>query len=204
MIFTVNQESQGSYKEKGSRFESRLLPFSDPSQLEAIIKSSKKANLKSRHHCFAYQIGFSKEQFRMTDDGEPSGTAGKPLYGQLVKQNISDALLLCVRFFGGTKLGVPGLIHAYRSSAEQAIKNATLLKKYETQRWSLSCGYDGVDRIMNYLSKERLHIDVQQFLETCTLELVIKEEDCNQHLSALRKLASINLKCLNEKEPFIF
>ena len=125
---TIKSPAEGIYKEKGSRFVSIAIPVSDQEEIKPIIDKIKKHH-EARHHCFAYMIGHERKIWRINDDGEPSGTAGRPILGQINSFELTNILIVISRYFGGTLLGVSGLINAYRSAAASAILNAELLEK---------------------------------------------------------------------------
>ncbi|HOI47993.1 MAG TPA: YigZ family protein, partial [Prolixibacteraceae bacterium] len=121
---TVSAPSEGLFKDKGSRFISYLYPVTTEEEIKEIIQQVKKAHHSARHHCYAWRLGRENIRFRANDDGEPSSTAGKPILGQLTSFELTNVLLVVVRYFGGTLLGTSGLINAYREAASEAIRNA--------------------------------------------------------------------------------
>jgi len=126
---TIEESSEGLYKDKGSKFISYAFHVVDVDQVKEIIQQIKKEHFSARHHCYAYRLGFSGEHYRVNDDGEPSGTAGKPIYGQLLSHELTNVLIIVVRYFGGTLLGVSGLINAYKSAALDVIVNSNIVLK---------------------------------------------------------------------------
>lgn len=124
---SIAAPSEGLYKEKGSKFMAFAYPVEEEEQAKEIIADLKKEYFDARHHCYAYRIGHTGDQWRMNDDGEPSSTAGRPIFGQLLSNELSDILVVVVRYFGGIKLGVPGLIRAYKSATADAIANAEIV-----------------------------------------------------------------------------
>ena len=126
---TIEQEGFAEYKERGSRFLAYSFPFDDAQKLKGIIQKLKKEHTKAVHFCFAYKIGIDGNKFRSTDDGEPSGSAGKPILGQIESKELTDVLLVVVRYFGGSLLGVSGLINAYKSAAAMALQVIPIVRK---------------------------------------------------------------------------
>ena len=126
---TIEQEGFAEYKERGSRFLAYSFPFDDAQKLKGIIQKFKNEHPKAVHFCFAYKIGIDGNKFRSTDDGEPSGSAGKPILGQIESKELTDVLLVVVRYFGGSLLGVSGLINAYKSAAAMALQVIPIVRK---------------------------------------------------------------------------
>ncbi|MFZ1704225.1 MAG: YigZ family protein [Saprospiraceae bacterium] len=122
--FTIENTSVGEFKDKGSKFLAYVFPFGDESELPIYLAQVKDEHPKARHYCYAYKLGIDGDLFRMNDDGEPSGTAGKPIYGQILSFELSDVLVIVVRYFGGTKLGASGLIQAYKKTTSDALHRA--------------------------------------------------------------------------------
>ena len=126
---TVNAIAEGLYKEKGSRFISFIYPVKSEEEIKDIVAGLKTKYYDARHHCYAYCLGANRERFRANDDGEPSSTAGKPILGQIVSNDLSNVLIVVIRYFGGIKLGVSGLIQAYKEAASDAINNAEIVER---------------------------------------------------------------------------
>ncbi|MBK8632856.1 MAG: YigZ family protein [Saprospiraceae bacterium] len=161
--FTIEGVAQGEYKEKGSKFIAYAYPFDDSHQLSEIIKKLKSEHPKARHHCFAYQIGLDGEEHRAFDDGEPSGTAGKPILGQIKSKGVTNVLIVVVRYFGGTKLGASGLIQAYKLAAQEALENTLFVEKFVSTQYLLEAGYDKMGFLLNVLKKLDLDIVEKNF-----------------------------------------
>lgn len=148
---SISAPSQGIYKEKGSKFLAFAYPVESEEEIKATVGRLRKEYHDARHHCYAYRLGADGSAWRYNDDGEPSSTAGKPIYGQLLSNGLSDILIVVVRYFGGIKLGVPGLIKAYRSAAADAIANSRTVEKTASSLFSVTFGYAGTDRVMRIL-----------------------------------------------------
>ena len=126
---TIAEPSQGSFRDKGSKFLAFAFPAASEQEVKQHLEALRKQYYDATHHCYAYVLGFDKSAYRFNDDGEPSGTAGRPIYGQLLSADLTNTLMVVVRYYGGTNLGVPGLIHAYKTAALEAINHATILNK---------------------------------------------------------------------------
>lgn len=174
---SIKSLSEGLFKDKGSKFFSFAYPIETEEQVKLIIKELKKKYHDARHHCFAYRIGPTENIFRVNDDGEPSGTAGKPIYGQILSNNLSDILIVVVRYFGGTLLGASGLINAYKLSALEAIKNAEIIEKVVKQQLEIQFSYEIMSMVMRIIKEENLEILNQELTNNCKIVLNIREND---------------------------
>ena len=165
---TIAQPSEGIYKEKGSKFIGFAFPISSETEFKQHIKEIKEQHPDSGHFCYGFCLGINRESYRYSDDGEPSGTAGKPIYGQILSNDLTNICIIVIRYFGGTKLGVSGLINAYRAAAADAISNNTIIEKELSCSIQISYNYDDtniIDRALKDL--EGKFID-QNFTEKCT------------------------------------
>lgn len=167
---TIERESEGVYKESGSRFLSLCYPVSNVESAMEIIAGLKKKYHDATHHCYAYRIGKNGETYRINDDGEPSSTAGRPIYNEILSAGVSDILVVVVRWFGGVKLGVPGLIRAYKSAAKEAIANATKKVKTATLQIKITFEYQDTEVIMKALKRLGGEIVKKSFESQCMIE----------------------------------
>lgn len=148
---SISKASEGLFKDNGSKFLSFAYPVENEEEIKMILDSIRKEYFNARHHCYAYRLGYKGDIWRINDDGEPSSTAGKPIYGQILSNNLSDILIVVVRYFGGIKLGVPGLIRAYKSSAADAIANAHIIEKIASEKYSIQYDYLQMNDVMKLL-----------------------------------------------------
>ncbi len=148
---TIESPAQGIYKEKGSKFLSYCYPVKTGTEVKQHIESLKKEYFDARHHCYAYVLGYDKSAWRSNDDGEPSGTAGRPIYGQLQSFDLTNTLVVVVRYFGGIKLGVSGLINAYKSAARDAIEKSTIVERTINEIYRLEFPYSMINDAMKLL-----------------------------------------------------
>lgn len=172
---SISKPSTGIYKELGSKFLSFAYPINSEDEIKDILASIRKRYFDARHHCYAYRIGRDGELWRANDDGEPSSTGGKPILGQLLSNELSDVLIVVVRYFGGTKLGVPGLIRAYRSAAADAITNSEIIDKTLMRLLTISFDYIQMNDIMRIIRDLQAEIIEQQFDNLCQVKLRIRE-----------------------------
>ncbi|MBI2257999.1 MAG: YigZ family protein [Flavobacteriia bacterium] len=153
LYYTVEKQTTGIYKEKGSKFYSYLFPIINEIDVNPILSKLKKEHPQARHFCYAWKIGFEKGKHRINDDGEPSGTAGNPIFNQILSQKLSNVLIVVVRYFGGTLLGKSGLISAYKTSAKEAVKNAKKVLLEERIALRFDFDYHLLNEVMKILKK---------------------------------------------------
>lgn len=188
--------SEGLYKEKGSKFFAYAFSANDENDIKEHLEFVKKQHPKARHHCYAYRLGMDKHNFRANDDGEPSGTAGKPILGQIDSHGLTNTLIVVVRYFGGTKLGVPGLIHAYKQSSIDALAEAEIITKTVELNYQLSFEYDKMSDVMNGLKKCATNITKQEFTDKGYVNISIPKSEVDSSL--LRLKAAIFKMSTNE------
>lgn len=174
---TIEDRAGGVYKEKGSKFISLAFPVTTQEEIKEIVKDIKKEYFDARHHCYAYILGHDKSVFRMNDDGEPSSTAGKPIYGQLLSKDLTNILVVVVRYFGGTKLGVSGLIQAYKQATIDVLNNSKIIEKTVDEIYSVSFDYSLMNDVMKVMKEHVLHQQNHKFENDCYLEFRIRKRD---------------------------
>lgn len=168
---TIQAPSEGFYKEKGSRFLAFAYPVSHEDTIKDHLAILQKKHHSARHYCYAWILGPDKVRYRVNDDGEPSGTAGKPIYGQIVSSDLTDVLVVVVRYFGGTKLGVGGLIQAYRSAASAALEKSRIIECKVKDRLRLEFSYGQMNAVMKVIKDMKLDLEEQSFDMDCSLTL---------------------------------
>ncbi|MBR3292070.1 MAG: YigZ family protein [Bacteroidales bacterium] len=166
---SIAAPSKGIYKELGSKFLAFAYPVETEEAAKKILEEVRKEYFDARHHCYAWRLGRTGEPWRMNDDGEPSSTAGRPIHGQLLSNELSDILVVVVRYFGGTKLGVPGLIRAYRSATQDALSNAEIIEKVAGETLTVTFDYLQMNDVMKVLKDMDITPLNQQFDLRCTL-----------------------------------
>jgi len=188
---TIKSPAEGIYKEKGSRFVSIAIPVSDQKEIKPIIDEIKKKHYEARHHCFAYMIGHERNIWRINDDGEPSGTAGRPILGQINSFGLTNILIVVSRYFGGTLLGVSGLINAYRSAAASAIGNAEILEKTLQEYYEITFPYISMNDVMKILKEENIGQSEQSFDLKCRILLNFRVTLKERILSRLSRIEGL-------------
>ena len=185
---TIAAPSQGLYKDKGSKFLAFAFPVESEEQAKAHIEAISKKYFDARHHCYAYAIGYDRATYRSNDDGEPSGTAGKPIYGQLLSADITNVLIVVVRYFGGILLGTSGLITAYRTAARDAIDNAQIIEKTIDIAYRLHFGYDKMNDVMRIIKDNGIGYQNSDFGTECRLDIRVRMAQSQKIYNALSKL----------------
>ena len=183
---SIAAPAKGIYKELGSKFLAFAHPVETEDQAKEILAAVRKEYFDARHHCFAWRLGLTGEPYRLSDDGEPSSTAGRPIHGQLLSQELSDILVVVVRYFGGVKLGVPGLIRAYRTATQDALANARIVEKVAGEHFTLKFGYLQMNDVLKVLKDMGITPLRQSFDLDCSLEVRVRLsqiEDFRKQLS---------------------
>ncbi len=182
---SLSAPSEGIYKDKGSKFLSFAFPVETEQQVKEILEQKAKEFFDARHHCYAYRLGIMGETFRFNDDGEPSSTAGRPIYGQILSHELSDILIIVVRYFGGTKLGVPGLIKAYKEAAADAIAAGEIVQKIATTHCTVNFAYAAMDKVMRVLKDMNLTPSAFNSAMECEIEVDVRLSEVENFQSRL-------------------
>ena len=193
---TITKTSQGLFKDKGSRFISYAIPVTSESEVKSHLAAFKKEYYDARHHCYAYRLGYEKLVYRANDDGEPSSTAGKPILGQIQSHDLTDVLIVVIRYFGGTLLGVGGLINAYKEAAIDALSNANIIEKVVKDYYSCSFDYADMNSIMRIVKEEKIKDIRQDFTDRCIVEMGIPALNVEKVLGRLDKLLGVEVTFL--------
>ena len=191
---TIEKPSEGLYKDKGSRFISYAFPVNSEEQIREIVQSIKKEHHSARHHCYAWRLGSDKLLFRTNDDGEPSSTAGKPILGQIQSFDLTNILIVVVRYFGGTLLGVSGLINAYRNAALDAVNQAEIVEKLLEKWFLVEFDYGAMNEVMKVFKDEKLPQIDPQFDLKCKIKTFVRLSESNQIEKSLLKINSVQVK----------
>ena len=185
-FYTIDQEYEAELRIKNSKFLSYAWPVKNESEVNEKLAYIKEVHPKATHHCYAYRLGFDKTKFRANDDGEPSGTAGKPILGQLDKKLLTNTLIVVVRYYGGIKLGSSGLISAYKESAELVLHSAEVIKCYHMETWKLEFGFSDMGVILNEVKSLDIDILEKEFSEFVKVLIQMKKQDSTRLLTKLK------------------
>ncbi len=193
---TINNTAEGFFKDKGSKFISRLYYVETEAKVKQIQDMLRKEFYDARHHCYAYRINPLDVAYRSSDDGEPSGTAGKPILNQIYSAELFNVLIVVVRYFGGTKLGVSGLINAYKVAAKDAIQEANIVTHYLTKNLELYFEYPLMNSVMRMIKEEKLKILEQGFDNQCVIKIEVRLNDLEKVQFRSSKLRGLTVKTL--------
>lgn len=190
---TIEHPSESEFKDRGSRFIAYVFPVRNLEEIKAQIKSLKELHPKAVHHCFAWRLGTDMHQYRSSDDGEPSGSAGKPILGQIDSFGLTYTLIVVVRYFGGTLLGVPGLIHAYKTSAHMALEQNTIVEKNIEIPYLLEFDYTQMNDVMRLIKQYNIHIIRQDLQLFCQFEISISLAELEKVLDKFNDLREVKI-----------
>lgn len=180
-------------KEKNSKFFGYAFPVTSEEEIKEILERLRKEHFSARHWCYAYQIGTEKIQYRANDDGEPNNSAGMPIYGQIQSFEVTNTLVVVVRYFGGVKLGVGGLISAYKTAAQMTLENATIVEKTINKHFIISFGYTHMNKVMRIIKEKNLQIVSQKMEMDCEIEISIRKKNVQNLLDTFESLYEIKL-----------
>jgi len=181
------------FKEKNSKFFGYAFPVTSEEEVKEILDQLKKEHFSARHWCYAYQIGTEKIQYRANDDGEPNNSAGMPIYGQIQSFEVTNILIVVVRYFGGVKLGVGGLISAYKTAAQMAMENATIIEKTIDKHFIISFGYAHMNKVMRIIKEKNLQIVSQKMEMDCEIEIATRKKNAQNLLDTFENLYEVKL-----------
>ena len=194
---TIKAPSEALFKDKGSKFLAFAYPFEDENELKKYIEPLRKEHFKAVHFCYAYRLGLDKNNFRINDDGEPSGSAGRPMLNVLLSKEITNILVVVVRYWGGTLLGVPGLINAYKSATEEALASAEIIEKTVNDIYQITFAYVQMNDVMKVVKDFDLRIRSQQFDNQCVIEIEFRQNISSQIIGRFEKIDEIEVLFLH-------
>ena len=194
---TISGISEGIFRDKGSKFIAYAYPIRSEEEVKPIVTILKNEHNKARHFCYAYRLTPDRSVFRINDDGEPSGTAGRPILNCLLSEDLTNVLIVVVRYFGGTLLGVPGLINAYKSASTEAIKVSDIIMKTVNDIYEVHFEYLQMNDVMKLVKDEQLDILSQDFDINCVLKFEVRKTQLNQVLAKFDKIDGVKLKYLH-------
>lgn len=185
---TIASLSKGQYKDSGSRFMAFAYPVETESEVKEIVSTLRKEYHDARHHCYAYRLGLAGDVWRASDDGEPSGSAGRQILGQIDSASLRDVLVVVVRYFGGVKLGIPGLIKAYKTSTAEALSAAEIVTKTAGKWLHLQFEYSSLPSVMKILKDKAIPQRGQSFGEECSMEIFVRLSLMEDFLEQMKNL----------------
>jgi len=192
--YTIKQATEVLYKAKASRFLVYAFPVLNKSDIKNELDLLKELHPKANHHCYAWKLGLTENLYRANDDGEPSGSAGKPIYGQIRSKGLTNVLVVVVRYFGGTLLGVPGLIEAYKTSTAMVFEQAEIVLQQIMLSYKVHFGYAVMNEVMTTLKKLPITIGNKVFENDCTIDIAFRKSEATQNLGILEKIEGLKVE----------
>ncbi|HOW24621.1 MAG TPA: YigZ family protein [Bacteroidales bacterium] len=191
---TIREPASGQYRDRGSKFIGLAFPVTTEEQIRQHLALLRKQYHDAHHHCYAWALGADRSRYRVNDDGEPSGSAGKPIYGQILSENLSDLLIVVIRYFGGTKLGIPGLIRAYRTAAGEALSKAQVINRTVTVTLQIRCSYPMLNEVMHLIRENNLDISENNFQDECVLTVEVRKSLAEETLAKFNERYGITIR----------
>ncbi|MCQ2236725.1 MAG: YigZ family protein [Bacteroidales bacterium] len=188
---TIEGLAEGIYKEKGSKFLAFAHPVTNTDEIKEIVDGYKKEYFDARHCCYAWKLGLDENNFRANDDGEPSGTAGKPIYGQILSNELTNILVVVIRYFGGIKLGTSGLIYAYKTATADALANAKVLVKTVDIKIEARFAYESMNDVMRVIKEENPKVLNQDFNLMCSITMTQRQNNADKLIERLSSFAEV-------------
>lgn len=196
---TIEKPSEETlFKEKNSKFYGYAFPVRTEEECKEYIEEIKKKHHTARHWCYAYQLGVKNVYYRANDDGEPSNTAGMPIYGQIQSFEVTNVLIVVVRYFGGVKLGVGGLISAYREGARLALEASEIVEKTVDQHFLVSCDYKNLNKVMRVIKEKQLDIVHQKMELSCEIEIKVRLKQADEVFEAFNQIYEVEIESIEE------
>jgi len=194
---TISNTSEGLYKEKGSKFIAYAFPVNSLESIKECLQKIREKEYAARHHCYAYRIGADGKKYRANDDGEPAHSAGDPILGQIDSNQLTNVLIVVVRYFGGTKLGVGGLINAYRTAAKESLLINEIVTKAVRIQYKLTFEYDAMNIAMRYIKQYQAKIVSQDMALSCAMTIELDKDKSLQFQEAIELSRKIEIKLLD-------
>lgn len=190
---TAKQPAEATFADRGSKFIAFVYPILTEADIKPLVTALKSAHPKANHHCWAMRLSPDRSVFKVNDDGEPSGTAGRPILNVLLSKNVTNTLIVVVRYFGGKLLGVPGLINAYKTAAKEGLKAAGVVEKVSSDIYSVEFDYLQMNEVMRIIKEENISILKQEADNRCIFEISVRKAKVNQTISRLNGLDNIKV-----------
>lgn len=194
---TIKTQSVGIFKDRGSKFIALAIPVNSENEIKEKLETIRKKYYDATHHCYAYQLGFDKSSYRINDDGEPSGTAGKPIFGQILSNDLTNILIVVIRYYGGTKLGVPGLINAYKTSTSLTLENSEIITKIVKEIYEINYDYHAMNDVMKIIKEEKLEQLEHNFDLKCKIVFSIRKNNSKKVSEKFKNINSLSIRYIN-------
>ena len=190
---TIKSISTGTFRDKGSKFIGFAIPIQNEDDVKQQLAELKKKYYDATHLCYAYMLGHDKSAYRINDDGEPSGTAGKPIFNQILSKDLTNILIVVVRYYGGTKLGVSGLINAYKTASIEALQTAEIIEKTVNEVYEIGFDYSKMNEVMRILKDDNVKQTNQSFDNDCCITFNVRKMIANKITNQLQKIENLKL-----------
>ncbi len=190
---TIEAPAEGFFKDRGSKFYAFAYPIKSEEDTKPILANLREQHPKAVHHCYAYRLGLDRNQYRANDDGEPSGSAGRPILNTLYSQDLTDILVVVVRYFGGSLLGIPGLINAYKTATEAALAQAVVIEKFVCDEYEIIFPYEATSEVSRVIKSYDLEITEQKFEIDCTFKVLVRKTLLNQVIPMLEEIEKVRV-----------
>lgn len=195
---SIKEKAEGLFKDKGSKFIAYAYPVENEKEIKAIIQDLKKQHYSARHHCYAYRLGPKGENYRANDDGEPSGTAGRPILGQLLSNELTNVLVVVVRYFGGTLLGVSGLINAYKNATSDVIAQSKIITHIIEHIYKLTFDYSLQSSVMRIIKEDNVKIVAAKYEMNCKLKVAVRLNKEDEVINKFKKINQLKVELFTE------
>ncbi len=193
---TIEAPAEGLFKDRGSKFYAFAFPIHSEEDTKPLLATLRDQHSKAAHHCYAYRLGLDRNQYRANDDGEPSGSAGRPILNTLYSQDLTNILVVVVRYFGGSLLGIPGLINAYKTATEDALAQAVTVEKYVCDEYEITFPYEATSEVNRIVKSYDLEVTDQRFEIARTFKVLVRKTLLNQIVSAFEDVENVKAKYL--------
>jgi uncharacterized YigZ family protein len=194
VFYTIKSEAKGFFSDKGSKFHAFAYPVNSEVQIKSILQELRKQFHDARHHVYAYMLGADCDNYRANDDGEPSNSSGPPILGQIRSHNITNVLIVVIRYFGGTKLGIHGLINAYKSAAIDALNNAEIIEKFLEEQIEIRFEYSEMAFVQKVIKEYELTVINQDFRESCLILITVRLSDYHKIFDIFQQNHKLEIK----------
>lgn len=193
---TIDGPVTGEFRDRGSKFLAFAYPIRTEEDAKIHLQTLRGEHPRANHHCFAWRLGLDRNHYRVSDDGEPSGTAGRPILNTLYSREITNVLVVVVRYFGGTLLGVPGLINAYKLATVEALENAVIVSKTVNESYRIDVGFERLNDVMRLIKEQQLTVLNQSFESECRIDIELRRTLVNAVIGRLEKMEGVRVTFL--------
>lgn len=193
---TIEAPAEGLFKDRGSKFHAYAFPIRSETDPKPLLATLREQHPKAAHHCYAYRLGLDRNHYRANDDGEPSGSAGRPILNTLYSQDLTNVLVVVVRYFGGSLLGIPGLVNAYKTATEAALARAVIVEKHVCDEYEITFPYEATSEVNRIVKNHDLEMTEQRFDTECTFKVLVRKTLLNRVVGAFENIEKVQIAYL--------